>query len=725
MSRFALSPTHTAFLPSLLLAVVPLLVGAGVAQAAPPSAGALKQLAAPNDCISEGGAICGTPSGRALNGPGALAVSPDGKNVYVASAISDAVAVFSRDASNGRLTQLAGSAGCIVNGPSTDVVGCDNTGRALNAAQGLSVSPDGKFVYVAASASKAIAVFARNGDTGALAQLAGGDGCIVHADAADIATCDNTARNLFFPASGVFSPGGAHFYVSLANGISAFSRNVDTGKLTEVPGASGCIVNGPDTDVPTCDNTGRGLENVFAVAPSPDGAHLYAGAFLSNSLAVLSRDAASGGLTQLAGAEGCVVDAPATDVATCNNSGKGLAGADYPLVSADGKHVYVAGFGDATGGGNVAAFSRNANGSVTQLPAPGDCVTDAAGGCGATGTGLAGASGLVLSPDDRLYVAGLDDDAIAAFSRQPSTGAIAQLAAPHDCFAEAPGECGSFGQGLDGALGLALSPDGRFLYSTATDGDAVAMFEREVAPVCTAAAASVQAGSSVSVPLPCTDANGDAVTRSIASNPSQGTLGTIDAAGAVSYFAPQSFVGADTFGFQASDGTNSSNIATASVDVTAAPPADPPPTDTPPTDTPPTDTPPTAGPSPGVAGACANVKRGTRRADRLVGTRLGDRLIGLAGDDVLEGRAGADCLEGRAGNDRLVGGNGKDKLTGGPGRDRLKGGGARDALSGGPGNDTINSRDGRRETVDCGKGRDAVTADAVDRLRGCERRKIR
>ena len=216
------------------------------------------------------------------------------------------------------------------------------------------------------------------------------------------------------------------------------------------------------------------------------------------------------------------------------------------------------------------------------------------------------------------------------------------------------------------------------------------------------------------------------MTRSIASNPSQGTLGTIDPAGAVSYFAPQSFVGADTFGFQASDGTNSSNIATASVNVTAAPPTDTPPTDTPPTDTPPApDTPPTTGPSPGVAGACANVKRGTPRDDRLVGTRLGDRLIGLAGNDVLEGRAGADCLEGRAGNDRLVGGKGKDRLTGGAGRDRLNGGAARDAFSGGRGADTINSRDGRRETVDCGKGRDAVTADAVDRLRSCERRKIR
>jgi hypothetical protein len=37
-------------------------------------------------------------------------------------------------------------------------------------------------------------------------------------------------------------------------------------------------------------------------------------------------------------------------------------------------------------------------------------------------------------------------------------------------------------------------------------------------------------------------------------------------------------------------------------------------------------------------------------------------------------------------------------------------------------NDRINSRDKRRETVRCGKGkRHRVTADRKDKLRGCER----
>ena len=107
--------------------------------------------------------------------------------------------------------------------------------------------------------------------------------------------------------------------------------------------------------------------------------------------------------------------------------------------------------------------------------------------------------------------------------------------------------------------------------------------------------------------------------------------------------------------------------------------------------------------TPRFPGACANVQTGSARADRLTGLTLGDRLSGLGGNDVLVGRAGDDCL---------IGGIGDDTLNGGPGNDRL---------DGGAGNDTINSRDGRREAVTCGTGRqDRVTADRLDRLVGCE-----
>ncbi len=106
---------------------------------------------------------------------------------------------------------------------------------------------------------------------------------------------------------------------------------------------------------------------------------------------------------------------------------------------------------------------------------------------------------------------------------------------------------------------------------------------------------------------------------------------------------------------------------------------------------------------PRFAGACANVQTGGPGPNRLTGLALGDRLVGLGGNDVLIGLAGDDCL---------IGGTGNDTLNGGPGSDRF---------DGGAGDDTINSRDGRRETVSCGLGReDRVTADRLDRLVGCE-----
>jgi Ca2+-binding RTX toxin-like protein len=85
------------------------------------------------------------------------------------------------------------------------------------------------------------------------------------------------------------------------------------------------------------------------------------------------------------------------------------------------------------------------------------------------------------------------------------------------------------------------------------------------------------------------------------------------------------------------------------------------------------------------------------------GSRVFFQMIGLAGDH---------CLSGHAGKDRLSGGVGNDTLTGGKGRDKV---------NAGTGNDKVNSRDKRRETVRCGKGkRDRVTADRSDRLIGCD-----
>ena len=159
-------------------------------------------------------------------------------------------------------------------------------------------------------------------------------------------------------------------------------------------------------------------------------------------------------------------------------------------------------------------------------------------------------------------------------------------------------------------------------------------------------------------------------------------------------------------------GTSAPVTATVQNASTTPPPPPPPPP------SPPPPSPPPPGPKPG---ACANHRVGTAGNDRLNGTAAGDRISGLAGNDRISGAGGADCLFGGPGADTLLGGSGNDRLDGGAGNDTLTGGTGTDALSGGTGNDVINAKDGRRESVNCGPGRDRVRADRNDRLVGCER----
>ncbi|MBI3059231.1 MAG: beta-propeller fold lactonase family protein, partial [Deltaproteobacteria bacterium] len=141
---------------------------------ASPTPGALTQLAGTDGCVTNQFNVGTCIVGKALDGAEAVAVSPDGKHVYVASTQSDAVAVFSRDKATGVLTQLAGTDGCV---SETGTGGNCAGGKALDGADAVAVSPDGKHVYVASNTSDAVAVFSRDKATGVLTQLAGTDGC--------------------------------------------------------------------------------------------------------------------------------------------------------------------------------------------------------------------------------------------------------------------------------------------------------------------------------------------------------------------------------------------------------------------------------------------------------------------------------------------------------------------------------------------------------------------
>ena len=100
----------------------------------------------------------------------------------------------------------------------------------------------------------------------------------------------------------------------------------------------------------------------------------------------------------------------------------GLAGARSVVVSPDAMHVYVTGYHDDA----VAAFSRD---SVTGELASRPPVFDGVDGV----DGLNGACNLTISPDGaHVYVTGFLDHAVAAFSRDPSTGELSFVDAYFD-----------------------------------------------------------------------------------------------------------------------------------------------------------------------------------------------------------------------------------------------------------------------------------------------------
>jgi hypothetical protein len=98
-----------------------------------------------------------------------------------------------------------------------------------------------------------------------------------------------------------------------------------------------------------------------------------------------------------------------------------------------------------------------------------------------------------------------------------------------------------------------------------------------------------------------------------------------------------------------------------------------------------------------------------------------DRLAAFPNSHAtLLGDEGDDVLSGGELRDDLIGGDGDDRIDGGSGADFIDGGHDRDLIRAGPGRDAIFSSDRWRDRVLCGAGRDRVTADRRDRLRGCE-----
>ena len=90
----------------------------------------------------------GTDELNGYAGGNGIAVSADGRNVYVAGQLSKSVACFARDPKTGKLKLI-------------EII--PNQNQQLESPSDLGISPDGKFVYVAVEGNKSIAIFHREG----------------------------------------------------------------------------------------------------------------------------------------------------------------------------------------------------------------------------------------------------------------------------------------------------------------------------------------------------------------------------------------------------------------------------------------------------------------------------------------------------------------------------------------------------------------------------------
>lgn len=220
-----------------------------------------------------------------------LALTTDGRHLYVPGPDKSALLVFARNA-DGTLSFAKKYA--------------DNPD--LNGAHAIAISPDGRDVYVMANKSNALNVYGRNPDTGELLLKD-----VYRENASGISGISGAA-------SIVCAPDGRHLYVA-GTGDSAlvvFKRDVVSGGLTYLER----YING--------ERGVDGLAHVSNVKISPDGGKLYVVSPDQKSLTVFRRDIATGALMLLE------MKKHAANTVDGLDQPQGLA------LSADGAFIYTA-----------------------------------------------------------------------------------------------------------------------------------------------------------------------------------------------------------------------------------------------------------------------------------------------------------------------------------------------------------------------------------------------
>jgi DNA-binding beta-propeller fold protein YncE len=373
---------------------------------------------------------CGAPGNPAVwSQPQTVAVSPDGKQLYVGAAFqSEAISHLTLDAvGNPAFADCVG----------VHTTGCQAVDDNLDGLGQIALSADGTQLYAGSNGELEGTSFLTASSLvhfplGAGGAFEAGGGGVAEGDCVGGGSGCAPWAVINSPHGIAVLPQGGHVYVADGTGNAAhLSASPALGALDCVGASGGCVAPSPS----------GALSGSSAVAISPDGKQLYVGG--SNGVSHLS--IGPSGTATFQNCIGSLAGCTATNPSTVLNSVTSLA------VSPDGHNLYV-------GAGVITHLTLDSSGNMTFH----DCI----GGfeeC-ALVPYVAPAIDLALSPDGtQLYAAG--GSAIAHF-------AIGASGTPTfaDCFGPAAGCTASGPSGWSttggGASALAMSHDGKQLYAT-------------------------------------------------------------------------------------------------------------------------------------------------------------------------------------------------------------------------------------------------------------------
>jgi DNA-binding beta-propeller fold protein YncE len=295
-------------------------------------------------CLNNDGSnFCTAVPGSPINNPESVAVSPDGKSVYATSFSANAILHFDRSGPDGQIVwngcfDDAGLNGCI-----------DLPGTPLTGANGITVSPDSKSVYAASWIADSVTHFFRGTD-GELAY----DGCLNNDGTSG---CTGVPAEPFSaPADVEVSADGKSVYaVSLDDSIAHMFRSGPDGQIAW----DGCLNN--DGSQSCADVPGTPLNASGALATSADNESVYVTALGSDSLSHLLRAGPDGQIIW----GSCLAN---TTFEGCDDLSFGpLDGADDVAVSPDGISVYVVSFDSDS----ITHFTREPVPEPPPAPEPG------------------------------------------------------------------------------------------------------------------------------------------------------------------------------------------------------------------------------------------------------------------------------------------------------------------------------------------------------------------